>query len=83
MTHEIIERPPPHTEETVAQLPSRWSTVNRFAGIEVFGDGAEIKFTGTTKSTDEGAAVKADHPMPSECGIYYFEVTVLSRGKDK
>ena len=83
MTHEIIERPFHHHEEELPQLPSRWSGTDKFSGIEVLGDGTEIKFTGTTKSTDEGAAIRADQPMPRECGIYYFEITVLSRGRDR
>lgn len=84
MTHEIIERPFHQAEDCVAPLPSRWSGTDKFAGLEVLGDGTEIKFSGSAKaSSDEGAAVRADHPMPRECGIYYFEITVLSKGKDR
>lgn len=35
-----------------------------------------------TKTQDEAASVRSDHPMPRECGIYYFEITILSRHKD-
>lgn len=35
-----------------------------------------------TKSENEAGAVRADHPVPANCGIYYFEITVLSKGKE-
>lgn len=51
-------------------------------GLEIMADGTEVRFNGVTKTSDEAAAVRSDFPMPKEVGIYYFEVTVLSRGKD-
>lgn len=51
-------------------------------GLELLADGTEARFVGVTKTQDEAAAVRSDHPMPKQCGIYYYEVTILSRGKD-
>ena len=86
MTHEIIERPfhRPQEEEPIAELPSRWSASDKWHGIEVAQDGSEAKFNGTAKQgfSDEGFAIRADRPMPKECGVYYFEVIVLSRGRE-
>lgn len=82
MTYEIQEKPFPHTEEFLLPLPTRWSLVDKYSGLEVLGDGSEIKFNGGGKTSDEAAAVRADHPIPRQCGIYYFEVTILSKGKD-
>lgn len=80
---DIIERAPPvNANEGLKPLPSRWSEADKCIGLEIVGDGTEVKFQGITKTSDEAAAVRADHPMPKECGIYYFEVTVLSRGKE-
>ena len=84
MTHDIIERAPvPALPETSPPpLPSKWSESDKFPGLEVTNNGLEVKFTGMAKASDEAAAVRADHPMPRACGIYYYEVTVLSRGKE-
>ncbi|KAL9086399.1 MAG: hypothetical protein Q9159_004175 [Coniocarpon cinnabarinum] len=86
MTHEIIERPLRLSaeEEFIADIPSRLSTTAKAAGIEVAYDGSEAKFNGPVKErgTDEGFAIRADRPMPREVGVYYYEVTVLSRGRD-
>ncbi|KAF2169311.1 hypothetical protein M409DRAFT_20537 [Zasmidium cellare ATCC 36951] len=82
---DVIERLPPPSaanEDRLHPLPSRWSEEDKMNGLEIMADGTEVRFNGVTKSTDEAAAVRSDYPMPKECGIFYFEVTILSRGKD-
>lgn len=84
MTHDIIERAPPpnFNEETLSPLPTRWSDTDKSSGLDVMGSGQDLKYTGLSKTHDEAAAIRADHPMPRQCGIYYYEVQVLSKGKE-
>lgn len=78
-----IERPPPLViEQDLKKLPSAWSETDKCSGLEVSNAGTEVKFTGATKTSDEAAAIRSDHPIPKEVGLYYFEVTILSRGKE-
>lgn len=82
MTHEVIERTPALVDEAVAQWPTRWNDGDRFAQLELEDGGRVAKFAGSQKTHDEAAAVRADFPMPRQCGIYYFELVVTSKGKD-
>lgn len=83
VVQDVIERIPPPTEEDKSHpLPSRWSDDDHMAGLEVIGDGNEVRFSGVAKGEHEAASIRADHPMPKEVGMYYYEVTVLSRGKE-
>ncbi|KAK9360531.1 concanavalin A-like lectin/glucanase domain-containing protein [Lipomyces starkeyi] len=68
---------PPH-------LPSCWSSEGVSQSMEIFGDMLEVKFAGPPAkgNEQEAAAVRANHPIPPQCGLFYFEVEVLSRGKD-
>jgi hypothetical protein len=62
-------------------LPSRLNDRDRFPMLELLNDGMEAKFVGPAKGTDSDAAsVRADHPIPPSCGIYYYEFTVISKG---
>nr|POF05914.1 uncharacterized protein CFP56_53301 [Quercus suber] len=83
---DVIERLPPHAEEDASHpLPSRWSDDEKMPGLEVMAEGMEARYVGPTfsaKNDSEAASARADHPMPKEVGLYYYEVTVLSRGKD-
>lgn len=38
--------------------------------------------SGPGKSHKDAASVRADHPIPPLTGIYYFEVKILSKGRD-
>lgn len=82
MTHDIIERVPSLVDESTAPLPSCWNTADKFNGLDVQAEGLEVRFAGMGKAHDEAAAIRADHPMPRQCGIYYYEVTVVSKGKE-
>lgn len=82
LTHEVVERSPVFVDESVAPWPTRWNETDKFAQLDLEDDGRQAKFSGTQKTHDEAAAVRADFPMPRQCGIYYYEVTVMSKGKD-
>ena len=37
---------------------------------------------GVGKNHKDAASVRATRPIPASCGIYYFEVKVISKGRD-
>jgi hypothetical protein len=82
LTHEIVERAPLSADEPVASWPTRWNEGDKFPQLDLEDNGRQAKFSGSQKTHDEAAAVRADSPMPRQCGIYYYEVTVISKGKD-
>ncbi|RIA98129.1 concanavalin A-like lectin/glucanase domain-containing protein [Glomus cerebriforme] len=41
-----------------------------------------MKKLGSRKNDIDAAAIRANHPMPPQCGLFYFEVDVISKGKD-
>ncbi|CAI9626973.1 hypothetical protein GT037_007011 [Alternaria burnsii] len=81
LTHEVVERAPV-VDEPAAPWPTRWNDADRFPQLELEDSGRQAKFSGTQKTHDEAASVRADFPMPRQCGIYYYEMTVISKGKD-
>ena len=83
MTYEIIERGPAMEDGDLAPLPSKWAEVDKHGGLEIASGGLDVKYVGSSKLHDhEAAAARADRPMPPQCGIYYFEVTIISKGKE-
>ena len=86
ITYDVIEKAPPLEDEALFPLPSRWNSQDKFGGLEVLSDGQEVKFTGTKSPSDrdhEACSIRADHFMPQQCGIYYFEVTIISRRREE
>ena len=83
MTYDIVEHQMPQPEDVPAPLPSRWAQIDKWGGLEIGQDGIDVKYVGTAKHSEhEAAAARTDHPMPAECGIYYYEVSVIQKGKD-
>ncbi|RSL40781.1 hypothetical protein CEP53_013154 [Fusarium sp. AF-6] len=86
MAHTVIERPPVFDEDdSLAPLPTRWNKDDQWGGIEIQPDGLSIKYVGPKNLHDrdhEACAARADHYMPAQCGVYYFEVQILAAIRD-
>lgn len=83
MTYEIIERQPEAEDDGLAQLPSKWAESDKHGSLELAADGLDVKYIGPSKvSEHEAAAARTDHSMPPQCGLYYYEVNIIAKGKD-
>lgn len=83
MTYEVVEHQPPEDNGVLTPLPSKWAEADKNQAIEIGPDGLEVYFVGGSKMHDhEGAATRTDHPIPVQAGIYYYEATITSKGKD-
>ena len=61
-------------------LPQQWSQEDRSEQIELSEGGLRVDYTGNFPR--EPSSVRTDRPIPSECGLYYFEVNIVSAGRD-
>lgn len=86
MTYDIIEKEPPTSAtDTPMPLPTQWGVDDRHDILEISSDGLEVRYTaGPQHKTNEheAAALRADNPMPPQCGIYYFEIKIESKPKE-
>lgn len=83
MTYDIIEKEPPSPSDQPMPLPSQWSSSDKYAGLELSNNGLDVRYTGPVHKHDhEAAALRADNPMPPQCGIYYFEIKIESKPKE-
>ncbi|KAI5785931.1 concanavalin A-like lectin/glucanase domain-containing protein [Geopyxis carbonaria] len=72
----------PFGEQSLNALPSRWNDDDKSSSIELL-NGCEARFTGPAKVNEaDAAAVRADRHMPPQCGLFYYEITVVSKGKE-
>ena len=84
MTYEIIERQPEVDQNPrIPPLPSKWAEADKYGAIEISSDGLEAKYVGPSKVSDhEAASTRTDHPIPPQCGIYYYEIYIHAKGKE-
>jgi Ran-binding protein 9/10 len=87
MTYDVIEKLPSFDDdESIPPLPSKWNKDDKWGGLDVLPDGQEVRYTSVRGHSDrdhEACSIRADHYMPSQCGMYYYEVTILSGKRDE
>ncbi|KAI0035256.1 hypothetical protein K488DRAFT_83219 [Vararia minispora EC-137] len=85
-----LRRLPPRPQQTmigstpIFRLPTRWSEQDRHPYLSVSADGRDLTYNGAgyhnNQNVDAGLA-RANHPIPPACGIYYYEVEILSKSQ--
>ncbi|CAF1382552.1 unnamed protein product [Rotaria sp. Silwood1] len=71
----------PHvTEDT--PLPSKWSSKEKASPLALQQNNLLVTYKGPGKSHKDAASVRSDHPIPPLTGIYYYEIKIISKGRD-
>lgn len=72
----------PKVDESETPLPRSWSAKDKFSLIGLSQNNLKVHYKGQGKTHKDAASVRATHPIPAACGIYYFEVRIVSKGRD-
>ncbi|XP_047525815.1 ran-binding protein 10 isoform X2 [Pieris napi] len=72
----------PNVNEDETPLPKSWSTKDKFSYIGLSQNNLRVHYKGHGKTHKDAASVRATHPIPAACGLYYFEVRIVSKGRD-
>uniref|UniRef100_A0A8C5TXX8 Uncharacterized protein n=1 Tax=Malurus cyaneus samueli TaxID=2593467 RepID=A0A8C5TXX8_9PASS len=67
----------PAVNQDETPLPRSWSPKDKYNYI-----GLSQGNLRHGKNHKDAASVRATHPIPAACGIYYFEVKIVSKGRD-
>ncbi|XP_053570732.1 ran-binding protein 9 isoform X1 [Bombina bombina] len=69
----LLHRDPP---------PRAWSPRDKCSYLGLSHGNLRVHYKGHGKTSKDAASVRATHPIPAACGIYYFEVKIISKGRD-
>ncbi|XP_075878367.1 ran-binding protein 9 isoform X2 [Nelusetta ayraudi] len=72
----------PAINENETPLPRSWSPKDKFSYIGLSQNNLRVHYKGHGKTPKDAASVRATHPIPAACGVYYFEVKIISKGRD-
>ena len=59
-----------------------WSHKDKYNFIGLSQSNLRVQYRGHGKTHKDASSVRATHAIPASCGIYYFEVTIVSKGRD-
>ncbi|XP_055626238.1 ran-binding protein 9 [Toxorhynchites rutilus septentrionalis] len=72
----------PNVNESVDPLPRSWSSQDKCTTIGLTQNNLRVHYKGIGKSHTDAASARTPYPIPSACGLYYFEVKIISKGRD-
>ncbi|KAI8086032.1 concanavalin A-like lectin/glucanase domain-containing protein [Halteromyces radiatus] len=64
------------------RLPTAWNWKDKAKHVEVDSHGLQLKYAGPGKTEAHAGSIRSNFPMPPQCGIFYFEMQVISKGDD-
>ncbi|CAF0781462.1 unnamed protein product [Adineta steineri] len=71
----------PHVGDDI-HLPMKWNSKEKVQTLVLQQNDLVVTYKGPGKSHKDAASVRSDYPIPPLTGIYYYEVRVLSKGRD-
>lgn len=72
----------PQVNENLTPLPRSWSSQEKCTSIGLTQNNLRVHYKGNGKSHNDAASVRTPYPIPAACGLYYFEVKIISKGRD-
>jgi len=72
----------PMVNEEETPLPRCWSVKDKFNYIGLSQNYLRVIYKGYGKTPKDASSVRATHPIPASCGMYYYEVKIVSKGRD-
>jgi len=72
----------PFVKQDDTPLPRAWSTKDKYNYIGLSQNNLRVHYKGHGKNHKDASSVRATYPIPASCGLYYFEVKIVSKGRD-
>ncbi|XP_078042024.1 ran-binding protein M isoform X1 [Augochlora pura] len=72
----------PMVNEEETPLPRSWSSKDKYTFIGLSKNNLRVHYKGYGKTHKDAASVRTTHSIPAACGLYYFEVKIISKGRD-
>lgn len=64
------------------ELPRAWSAKDKANYISLSENNLKVHYKGVGKGHKDAAAVRATHSIPASCLLYYYEIKIISKGRD-
>lgn len=74
----------PAVDTRVTPLPTRWADSDEYIvnHLALKNGKTRVEYKGKGMTHKDAAAVRSQHPIPKTCGIFYYEVKIINKGRD-
>ncbi|KAJ3167057.1 hypothetical protein HDU88_002394 [Geranomyces variabilis] len=63
-------------------LPTQWNQKDKNQTLDISTNGQRITYSGLGEDDKHAGAVRSNYCIPPQCGLFYYEVTIISKGRD-
>lgn len=63
-------------------LPNCWNSKDKSQFMELTNGSLVVTYQGNGKSDIDAASIRGNRAIPMICGVFYYEVTIISKGRD-
>eukprot|EP00871_Galdieria_phlegrea_P004101 jgi/Galph1/4692/GphlegSOOS_G3390.1 len=70
------------SQEILSKQPFTWCNKDKCEYLELSKKNTCLKYQGPGKRNEDAAAARTTFPVPNSCAIFYFEIRILSAGRD-
>lgn len=63
-------------------VPCLWDPNNKCKNLVLSENRLRVSYKGTGKFDTDAAAIRTERPIPPSCGLFYFEILIVSKGRD-
>jgi hypothetical protein len=78
----VISRLNPNVNQFETPLLRQWSTIHKCKTPNLSHKNLRVTNKEPGNTHKDAASVRTDHPIPADCGIYYFGMKIISKGRD-
>ena len=78
----ILHQLYPAVDETDTPLPRKWNPLDKHQLITLHDDDLLISYSSERNEQKDPASVRSTHPIPTAGGVFYFEIKVITNGRD-
>ncbi|KAF0369765.1 SPRY-domain-containing protein [Gigaspora margarita] len=61
-------------------LPNAWNTDDKSQFVSIYSSGLKVNYTDPKDYNI--IVIRANNPIPSQCGLFYFEIEIINEGKN-
>ncbi|KAJ1953674.1 hypothetical protein IWQ62_005936 [Dispira parvispora] len=72
----------PENKRNALMVPTEWNLKDKVEGLTVIHNNLQVNYSGPGMRDSDAASIRANRSIPSQCGVYYYEITVVDKGHD-
>ncbi|KAJ1962524.1 hypothetical protein H4R35_007345, partial [Dimargaris xerosporica] len=72
----------PESKRSSVLVPTEWNSKDKANDLEVVASNLQVNYVGPGQRDADAASIRANRPIPPQCGIYYYEIQIVDKGHD-